>query len=188
MTDDLCICYIACIMKYQIDPNTVKVASKRVADVLGITTRMVAHYVSVTGQEASAKPDGRGTRRQFTYKESGLLAVGRKLSGTGMSPVRVKQCLDAVLRIWDKMFPDAMILVGEPEEYMISHVEWKPRDYHLLAWEDKKGEFHCETVSWEHFSTRLINLATEALVLVYLTPLIRSIMFELAADEANISK
>jgi len=132
---------------------------------------MISHLVAITGQEAEEPADGRGTRRKFTFKQSGALKVANKLSSTGMPPGRVRQCVEKVMGEFDSMFPEAINVTYTFGKQLITDSPAGQAHPVLIAWEDDDG-FHCEITGFEGLKEAMWEFSHSAVLFVNVTPML----------------
>jgi len=148
---------------------------------------MVAHLVSITGQEAEEPADGRGTRRKFTFKQSCALRVGKELSNTGMPPGRVKQCVGKVMDEFDSIFPKPINATFTFGKQLITDSPEGQAYPILIAWEDRKG-FHSEITGLDGLTPATLELSHSAVLFINVTPMLNGFLHRLLMEFTGMQR
>jgi hypothetical protein len=123
-----------------LNPN---LTPKQVCNYLRINGNYLGHEVKVTIGFPSRSPEKRGQSAGYSPRDVILIEMGRRLIAMGITPHRVKSCIQAVLQKWGDVenadfFYDEGYLVGGP-------------DMHLLAEDLPKEEFSARVLTKDDF-------------------------------------
>jgi len=99
---------------------------------LDIKGNYLGHEEAVTIGHPTQPPKKRGQGAGRSLKDGLLIAFGRTLISMGITPQRVRVCVDAVRKKWHLIEPDDIDLDSDL-------LQSQPPDYFLLAGEEQTG-------------------------------------------------
>ena len=132
-------------VKYDFDEACLE--PKTLCSFLGIKGNYLGHEVAITIGHPKEPPKKRGQSAGYSLKNGVLITFGRPLISMGITPQRVRVCVDAVLNKWNLIEPDILDLDNEMAQRAGSN-------HFLLASEQRSG-FEAELVPQEQALARI---------------------------------